>query len=131
MVFIGQQYIHKWDDQDSARAPSSFKASREDGFSALAVAGALAGENENRCGLGELSADANSDPTPSLLSEDIADDMVSLGMSKTIVLFVGISARTSSVAGGLRPPEIVRQPSYVFVSPLEPGRWNVPVMVWY
>ena len=110
--------------------PSPFKASRADGVGALAVAGALAGEKEKRCGLGELSADADSDPTPSLLSEDIADDMVSLGMSKTIVLFVGISARTSSVARRARPPEIVRPPSCVFVSSLEPGRWNVPVMVW-
>ena len=81
--------------------------------------------------LESFSADADSDPTPSLLSEDIADDMVTLGISKTIVLFVGISARTSSVAGGPRPPEIVRQPSCVFVSSLEPRRWNVPVMVWY
>jgi hypothetical protein len=112
-------------------ARSPFKASREDGVGALAVAGALAGEKENRCGLGELSADADSDPPHSLLSEDIADDMRSLGMSKTIVLFVKLSVRTSSIAGGPRPPEIVRQPSCVFVSSLEPGRWNVPVMVWY
>jgi len=126
LVFIGQQ-IHKWNDTP----PPPFKAPRADAVSPLVVAGALAGEKEKRCGLGELSADADLDPAPSLLSEDIADDMVSSGMSKTIVLFVGISARTSSVAGGTRPPEIVRQPSCLFVSSLEPGCWNVAVMVWY
>jgi hypothetical protein len=95
----------------------------------VGAAGMLAGEKEKRCGLGELSADARSDSTR--LSEDIADDTESLGMGKSTVLFVGISAGTSSVAGGPRPPEVVRQPSCVFISSLEPGRWNVPVIVWY
>jgi hypothetical protein len=93
--------------------------------------GALAGK-ERRCGLGELSADAGSDSILSLLSEDIADDMVLLGMIKTIVLFVVvISAPTSSVVEGPRPLEIVRRPSCTFASSLlEPGRRNVPVTKW-
>ena len=101
--------------------------SRTDGGGVLAV-GALAGK-ERRCGVRELSADAGSDSILSLLSEDIADDMVFLVMIKTIVLFVVvISAPMSSVAEGLRPPENVRRPSCTFAeSLLEPRRRNVPV----
>jgi hypothetical protein len=99
----------------------------------LTAAGTLAGEKEKLYGLGKLSADAGSDSTSSLFSEDIADDIDSLGMSRTIILFivVGISALRSSVTGSLRLSEIVRRPSCVFVS-LFPGsgHWDVPMTVW-
>ena len=54
--------------------------------------------------------------TSSPLSEDITDDIESLGINRMVVLFaVGISARTLSAAEGLRSPdsEIVRLPSCV------------------
>src|SRR6266851_3734942 len=114
-------------------APSLGAASRTDGDGVLTVAGTLAGEKEKLYGLGKLSADVGSDSTSSLFSEDIADDLDSLGMSKTIILFVvvGISALRPSVTGILRLSEMSRRPSCVFVSSFpESGRWNVPTTVW-
>ena len=97
------------------------------GSCVLLVASALA--EVKRCGQ-ELSTVVRSGSISSLLSENITDDMKSLELGKAVIPFVaGTSGWTSSIAGRRRSLEILRPPSYVFISlSLGPGAWNVPVM---
>jgi hypothetical protein len=84
--------------------------SRADGVGVLVTAGALA--EEKRCALRGRSAAAGSGLASSLHSGDITADMVSLGTSKMVVLFVvGISARALSIAEARLSLEIVVRPS--------------------
>jgi hypothetical protein len=110
--------------------PTLAVTSSADRYGILAATGVLVEKGE-RADLGELSVNADSGLTSSPLSEDITNDIESLGTNRMVVLFaVGISARTSSTAEGLRSPdfEIGRLPSCVPIFLfLGPGHWNVPM----
>jgi len=100
-------------------------ASRTVGGGVLLVADVPA--ETKRCGQ-ELSVVARSGSISSLLAENIPDDMESLELRKTATLFVDISVWAFLIAGGQVSPEIMRLPSYVFVSSsLGPGAWNILV----